>query len=72
MKMVEIQEGIGFGIKKTRVSFVFKNKQSWDDFVNSGWGGWCTGDRSCKKWRCWRCLPRCNFCLAWRMAVSID
>lgn len=35
--MVEIQEGIGFGIKKTRVSFVFKNKQSWDDFVNSGW-----------------------------------
>ena len=37
--MVEIQEGIGFGIKKTRVSFVFKNKQSWDDFVNSGWGG---------------------------------
>jgi len=38
MKMVEIQEGIGFGIKKTRVSFVFKNEQSWDAFVNSGWG----------------------------------
>lgn len=37
MNMVEVQAGLGFGIKKTRVVFVFEKKQGWDDFVNSGW-----------------------------------
>lgn len=37
MKMVEIQAGIGFGIKKTRLIFVFENKPTWEQFVNSGW-----------------------------------
>lgn len=37
MNMVEVQAGIGFGIKKTRVVFVFEKKQAWDKFVNSGW-----------------------------------
>jgi lipid-binding SYLF domain-containing protein len=37
MKMVEVQAGIGFGIKTTRLIFVFENKQAWQQFVNSGW-----------------------------------
>jgi lipid-binding SYLF domain-containing protein len=37
MKMFEIQAGLGFGVKKFRVIFVFDNQKAFDDFVNSGW-----------------------------------
>lgn len=37
MKMVEVQAGLGMGIKKFNAVFVFQNKQALDSFVNSGW-----------------------------------
>lgn len=37
MKMVEIQAGLGMGIKKTRLVWVFETKPAFDRFVNSGW-----------------------------------
>ena len=37
MKMVEVQAGLGFGVKKFRVIFVFENQKVLNDFVNSGW-----------------------------------
>jgi lipid-binding SYLF domain-containing protein len=37
MKMAEIQAGLGIGVKKFRVVFVFDSKQALDAFVNSGW-----------------------------------
>jgi lipid-binding SYLF domain-containing protein len=37
MKMVEIQAGLGMGIKKFRVIFVFGNESAFNDFINSGW-----------------------------------
>lgn len=37
MKMVEVQAGLGMGIKKFKVVFVFQNKQALESFVNSGW-----------------------------------
>ena len=37
MKMLEIQAGLGFGVKKFRVVFVFDNQKVFNDFVNSGW-----------------------------------
>jgi lipid-binding SYLF domain-containing protein len=37
MKMFEIQAGLGFGVKKFRVVFVFDNQKAFDGFVNSGW-----------------------------------
>lgn len=37
MKMVSVQAGLGFGIKQTQLVFVFKTKQAFDQFVNSGW-----------------------------------
>ena len=37
MKMVEIQAGLGMGIKKFRVVFVFDTQNALNDFVNSGW-----------------------------------
>ena len=37
MKMVEIQAGIGMGIKKFKAVFVFENQQALDTFINSGW-----------------------------------
>ena len=37
MKMFEIQAGLGMGVKKFRVIFVFDNQKAFDDFVNSGW-----------------------------------
>lgn len=37
MKMVEVQAGLGFGIKKFRVVWVFETPAAFDTFVNSGW-----------------------------------
>ena len=37
MKMLEVQAGLGIGVKKFRVVFVFENQKAFDGFVNSGW-----------------------------------
>ena len=37
MKMIELQAGLGFGIKRFQVVFVFENKKVFDEFINSGW-----------------------------------
>ena len=37
MKMVEVQAGLGFGVKKFRVIFVFEQEQALNNFVNQGW-----------------------------------
>jgi lipid-binding SYLF domain-containing protein len=44
MKMVEVQAGLGIGIKKFRLVWVFEKKSDFDNFVNSGWelGGQAT------------------------------
>ena len=44
MKMAEIQAGLGFGVKKFQVVWVFETEQALSDFVNSGWefGGQAT------------------------------
>ena len=44
MKMIEVQAGLGMGIKKFRLIFVFDNMSDLDRFINSGWelGGQAT------------------------------
>ena len=44
MKMVEIQAGLGLGIKKFHVIFIFETEDALHHFVNSGWefGGQAT------------------------------
>lgn len=37
MKVTELSAGLGMGVKKFSVVFVFENKNALDDFVNSGW-----------------------------------
>jgi len=37
MKMVELQAGLGFGIKKFKQVWVFQNASDLNDFINSGW-----------------------------------
>jgi lipid-binding SYLF domain-containing protein len=37
MKMVEVQAGLGMGVKKFRVVFVFDTQNALNNFVNSGW-----------------------------------
>ena len=37
MKMLEVQAGLGIGIKRFQVIFVFENKSVFDQFINSGW-----------------------------------
>lgn len=37
MKMAEIQAGLGFGIKKFGLVWVFENHEDLNDFINSGW-----------------------------------
>jgi lipid-binding SYLF domain-containing protein len=37
MKMAEVQAGLGFGVKKFRLVWVFETEKALNDFVNSGW-----------------------------------
>ncbi len=37
MKMFEVQAGLGMGVEKFRVVFVFDNEKAFNSFVNSGW-----------------------------------
>ena len=37
MRMAEVQAGIGFGVKKFRLVWVFETDAAFNDFVNSGW-----------------------------------
>jgi lipid-binding SYLF domain-containing protein len=44
MKMLEVQAGLGMGVKKFRTIFVFETKEAMDHFINDGWefGGQAT------------------------------
>lgn len=37
MKMVEVQAGLGFGVKKFQLVWVFETQKAFNDFVVSGW-----------------------------------
>jgi lipid-binding SYLF domain-containing protein len=37
MKMIEAQVGLGLGVKKFRLVWVFENHQDVTEFINSGW-----------------------------------
>ncbi|HSQ79924.1 MAG TPA: YSC84-related protein [Casimicrobiaceae bacterium] len=37
MKMAEVQAGLGFGVKKFQMVWVFENESALNNFVNSGW-----------------------------------
>ena len=37
MKMVEVQAGLGLGVKKFRLIWIFENASDLNAFVNSGW-----------------------------------
>jgi lipid-binding SYLF domain-containing protein len=37
MKMIELQAGLGLGIKKFRLVWVFEGETGLDNFINSGW-----------------------------------
>ena len=37
MKMLEVQAGLGVGVKKFHTIFVFETKDAMDHFVNNGW-----------------------------------
>jgi len=44
MKMAEVQAGLGFGVKKFKLVWVFENAKALSTFINSGWelGGQAT------------------------------
>ncbi len=50
MKMVEIQAGLGFGVKKFNLVWVFEKPDSLNTFINSGWelGGQTTAGGAVK------------------------
>jgi lipid-binding SYLF domain-containing protein len=37
MKMIEIQAGLGMGVKKFRLVWIFESQSKLDTFINSGW-----------------------------------
>jgi len=37
MKMLEVQAGLGFGVKKFRLVWVFRTEEALNTFVSSGW-----------------------------------
>jgi len=67
MKMLELQAGLGMGIKRFRVVFVFESKKVFNDFINSGWefGGQSTAAAKLDD----EGVRRCH-CFAWRMDIS--
>jgi lipid-binding SYLF domain-containing protein len=44
MRMAEVQAGLGFGVKKFKLVWVFENEKALNTFINSGWelGGQAT------------------------------
>ena len=36
-KMLQVQAGFGFGVKKDRLIFIFETQKALRDFVNQGW-----------------------------------
>ena len=48
MRMLEVQAGLGMGVKKFRLVWVFEKQSDFDKFVNSGWevGGQATAAAS--------------------------
>jgi lipid-binding SYLF domain-containing protein len=46
MKMVGLQAGLGFGIAKTRLIFVFETVNSLQSFINQGWEFGASGSLS--------------------------
>lgn len=37
MKMLEVQAGLGLGVKKFKLVWVFENQKDLNNFINSGW-----------------------------------
>lgn len=37
MKMIEVQAGLGLGVKKFKLVFVFDNSRALNEFIGSGW-----------------------------------
>jgi lipid-binding SYLF domain-containing protein len=37
MKMLEVQAGLGMGVKKFRLVWVFQTEETFSSFINSGW-----------------------------------
>jgi lipid-binding SYLF domain-containing protein len=37
MQMAQVQGGLGFGVNKNRLIFIFANQQALNNFVNQGW-----------------------------------
>ena len=37
MKMVEVQAGLGFGVKKFQLVWIFESQKAFNDFVAAGW-----------------------------------
>ena len=37
MQMAQVQGGLGFGVNKNRLIFVFANQQALSNFINQGW-----------------------------------
>ena len=61
MKMLEVQAGLGMGVKKFKVIFVFDTQKAFDDFVNSGWefgGETSAAAKTRRKAERWRVRPR--------------
>ena len=51
MSMLEVQAGLGMGIKSFEVVFIFENKSALNSFINSGWtlGGQATASAKYKE-----------------------
>jgi lipid-binding SYLF domain-containing protein len=46
MKMLGLQAGLGFGVAKTRLIFVFESASALQTFINQGWELGATGSLS--------------------------
>ncbi len=72
MRMIELQAGLGMGVKKFSVIFVFDNEKVFNNFVNSGWqfGGQATAAAKTKNTG--GAMSGCGIGVGWGMDVSDD
>ena len=72
MKMLELQAGLGMGVEKFRVVFVFDNEKAFNSFVNSGWEFGDQATAAAKARRQGRRDERSGVGRRWGLDVSID
>ena len=69
MKMLQVQGGLGFGVSKDRVIWVFETQKALTDFISQGWDFGARATRRRHGAKPGRYVLRCDFGCAGRVPI---